>query len=310
MATSPVALNSASVNWRSPDTTNPVGRLQGDVKPYFWGGLEVVDNPGGLLGPDGNPLCGVSIDLEGLSQSGVDPGDGSTTGVLDPPDGYQNPLRITENGDLWIDQSLTPTFIEACVEESYTGRDVVAASAPESLGTTVSVCVENTTSQQCLVERKVSLLNAAIFDPPPSAGGTFTIDLEVALPEYTVDDGPDPSIANPTGGATGTTSITCAQIEGCDDARSMVLYYLRVNGGFDIHAVRACTGTCPSQSMTYDLPPLFVGAGETLTMTVEPRLQQIVTPTGTYSVFPGTIRACMKMICLPSGGSFTATPTC
>lgn len=311
---SPVGLSSASLSWRDPATTTPAGRLQADARTHYYGGLAVRDNPSGLLGPDGQPLCGLSVDLCGLTQTGPDTGTATVTGVSDPPAGYKNPLRVSNDGCLWFDPANVVTYyLPACTTASVPSQSILGGTGNRDLGSPVTVCITNDCPGPAVVRRTIKVLNASIIDPPPSAGSGGRIDFQVALPEYNVNSVPTNGGVTP-GTATpkdlGAASITCAQIANCDDARSEVLYFLTVDGGFDIHVLRAGTNQSAATSITFELDEFVATPGGTHTMTVTPRLAEFISPLGTYTVFPGQIQVCMQLVCLPPGSSVQQTPGC
>lgn len=315
---SPVALSTSTISWRDQASTDPIGRLQGDVKFYYYGGVEGRVNPEGLLGPDGQPLCGTSLRLCNLSLDGPDPDPTKpVTGVIDPPAAYTNPLRMSKAGCLWIDPNeiVTNRYKPSVVATPYPAVGVIGPSGIRELGPAMTNCVKNTTAGPALLTQEISVLNASISAPPPSQGGGAKIDFVVALPNYHVPNiSVSGSTGTPSGDATplgqGTASLTHNQIEGASDSRSAVSLFLEIDGTSSFHVLGCATLGFAITTITFKINPIYLNPGESHTTTIQPKIQPWIEPVGAYTASPGIVTSLMRLEPLPPGGAFIDSPGC
>lgn len=275
MAVVPRALSSCTISVRDPQSTRPAGRLQFDVRAYQIGALtEFCDTDQCVLGPDGEPLRGLGINLFGVDQ---------TEAAADPPAGYVNPLGITASNELFVD--LAGRLEPVCTERSVGGQQVASAG---NVGGVLSQCVSNTTGRVVRARRRVTVVNASVIDPP-RAGVSGSITVDTSGPSATID---------------------CDEIQGCEPAAGDVEYRLTIGG--DVYSiVRAMSGQSAVATTTFDLPAVTVAADGSLTTEIQAGVVFHSNPGGSVFVNGGTVRVCTELVSgRPSDGVFQEPTTC
>lgn len=281
LAPSPVALNSCTVSVRDPATTIPVGRFQFDVRTHPFGALTAFcEDDVCVLGPDGEPLRGLAVDLYDVDQ---------TVAAATPPSGYVNPLAVTVDGELYVD--LAQTYEPSCVTTAVatTLLQGGGANSTTDLGNPITHCVTNSTGAACKLRRSVTIRNASIENPPTDpASGTITAPLNNAGDAAVVD---------------------CATIRQCDPTPADMVYQLDVNGE-TLQVVRAMTGQASTYSGTIQLADVTVAADTDYTLTVQPELLVVAPASARFPIAGGSIMTCLQLVCPPANRGFVSTEAC
>jgi hypothetical protein len=273
VASTPIALGSCTVSVRDPAQTVPRGRLQFDVRTYPYGALAAFcDVDSCILGPDGEPLRGLGVDLYGVDQ---------TEPSATPPSGYANPLGITSSNELFVD--LPVQYEPTCSTLTVGGQFTATAG---NLGAALTQCVSNTSGRPARLRRVLTVTNASIQDPPGTPG-TLNISVD-------------------TGSGDGT--IDCGDIETCV-GRADAQYVLDVDGtGYQI--VRARSGQASAYSGSIRLPDVQLAAAATYTTTVQPELEILSAASAAFLTNGGVVELCSTLVPSPPSTDPLTTPTC
>ena len=299
VACAPAALPSCSIVPRSPDSTSPPGRLQFDLRVHQLGGLfsDCQDGVGSpILGPDGQPLRGVGVNIYGHPQTASDP--------TPERDCYVNPLKVTADNELYVDRDWPVQFfrpVETC--QSIPGRDVVwsAGAGRLNLDETFGMTVTNETCVVTWLERWVTINSWEILDPPSST--TVLVDPLVAEVVASLDDNTVSTTVD-TGAGTGsgtvdnpevsgTVSITRQNIDDLSSPEAVIRYWLDVNGqGFLVGS--ASTGQVAAGTQTIRLPIVNLQPGQADTTTIQAYLQprdssRVPNDSRSFGMFPGQV---------------------
>lgn len=285
MVASLVALGSCTIAPRDPASTLPrPGRLQFDVRPYGLGALAAFcDTDSCILGPDGEPLRGLGVNLTNRDQIEAD---------AQPDATYVNPLRVAPDNSLYVD---LPTQYQKTCDTVAVGGFFIDGT--QNLGAAASACVSNpSTTTAGIVERWVQVENASIENPPGTAGGTIAIEASGNVPDA-------------GGNVTLTGTLDCDDVNGCLTSADALLRITSETGAtYDI--VRAQTGQASVFTGRFDLPDVSIAAGADYTSTAQMSLQMITAASDRFPINGGTLTLCARLVLPPPNDGFTTTPTC
>lgn len=313
MACSPVGVNTCTFVWRDPAEND--GRLLGDVRIHQLGALQQscqdgVSSP--ILGPDGQPLRGLGLNLYGHAQTAAD---------AVPSAGYTNPLKITAANELYLERDYPVEFYRPyTVQQSPTVRDVLWTQGANQLllDTTFGLTVTNSSPVDGWYERWLSVLSWSIIDPPPST--IPLIDpITVPVSGVTTSVSVDLNTGTGTGSQTGApyATITRQNIDDVQSPEAIINYSISVDSGAGAVAAvligQVETGGIAGGSQTIRLSDVLLAAGASHTTTLQAYIQprdgaRIPNASRVFSVFPGLIEYNVRLHTADQNNLLPVTP--